>query len=411
MGVAGCSASRYTQPMNTKPKQNPQKSQQVNLIKLSADVHKRDFKVCRQIGDQNIQPAQTFSPEQAYQWAIKQLESAKRVVFCYEAGFSGFHLARRLEAAGVEVIVMCPQKLDERHKKVNTDKRDARAIAGRLDRYLAGNQEALTPVRIPTETEEDERAQTRQRDQLLKLRKQVEAQGRSLLVYKGLECPPKWWQSTETAWQLWIKVYRWPAPIVALLEPFRRLAQATHQEILVLTAKIKEAAQLHLPKNMPELPIGFGALSVEIVRREVCQWSRFENRRKPGSFFGLCPSESTSGPRQFQGSITKTGNPRCRHALIEMAWRMFVFQPNYWVVQKFNPKMPCGLGRAVERKKIIVAMARLIGIDLWRLYTGQTTLAKLGLKKKGEGPAVSLAAIKVQRAKIPLFKRKSLGEE
>ena len=36
--------------------------------------------------------------------------------------------------------------------------------------------------------------------------------------------------------------------------------------------------------------------------------------------------------------------------------------------------------RSVARKKVIVAMARLIGVDLWRLYTGQTTPAKLGLK-------------------------------
>src|SRR5262249_43255657 len=156
----------------------------VNLIKLSADVHKRDCKVCRQIGDQNIQPAQTFTPEGVFEWALKQLESSERVVFCHEAGFSGFSLARRLQANGVEPLIMCPQRLDERCKKVNTDRRDVRAIASRLDRYLAGNQEALAKVRIPTEQEEDERAQSRQRDQMLKLRKQVEAQGRSLLMFK-----------------------------------------------------------------------------------------------------------------------------------------------------------------------------------------------------------------------------------
>src|SRR3974377_2362799 len=120
----------------------------VNLIKLSADVHKRDYKISRQVGDQNIQPTQVFQPEEAFEWALKQQEAAQRVVFCYEAGFSGFSLARRLQSRGVEVIVMCPQKLDERCKRVNTDKRDARAIAGRLDRYLAGNTEGLVPVRI-----------------------------------------------------------------------------------------------------------------------------------------------------------------------------------------------------------------------------------------------------------------------
>ena len=44
----------------------------VNLIKLSADVHKRDYKISRQIGDQNIQPTQGFKPQEAYKWALKQ---------------------------------------------------------------------------------------------------------------------------------------------------------------------------------------------------------------------------------------------------------------------------------------------------------------------------------------------------
>src|SRR5262245_54193063 len=104
----------YTQPMNRQEKHNPTKTQKVNLIKLSADVHKRDYKICRQIDGLNIQPAQVFEPEEASRWAIKQLESAERVVFCYEAGFSGFSLARRLQAQGVEAVVMHPQKLDER---------------------------------------------------------------------------------------------------------------------------------------------------------------------------------------------------------------------------------------------------------------------------------------------------------
>src|SRR5437667_5340586 len=117
------------QPMNRQPKKNPAKSKKVNLIKLSADVHKRDFKISRQIGDQNIQPAQVFKPQEAFDWAVKQLESAQRVVFCYEAGFSGFSLARRLESQGVEAVVMSRQRLDERGKGVHKDNGGSRAIA------------------------------------------------------------------------------------------------------------------------------------------------------------------------------------------------------------------------------------------------------------------------------------------
>ncbi len=345
-------------------------------------MHKRDYKVCRQIGDQNIQPAQVFEPEAAFQWAVKQLAVAERVVFCYEAGFSGFSLARRLQSQGVEPLVMCPQKLDERCKRVNTDKRDARAIAGRVDRFLAGNDEALVPVRIPSEVEEDQRAVSRQRDQLLKARKQFEAQGRSLLFFKGLNCPRHWWGGSEADWQQTLQQQGWPGQIVELLEVYRRMALAADREVAALTLALEKAAAQHLPPSLPALPHGFGALSMEILRREVCDWNRFKNRGQVGSFFGICCAESTSGERQIQGSITKTGNPRCRHALIELAWRALQFQPDYWVVKKFKPRMDKARARSVARKKFIVAMARLIGVDLWRVYTGQTTLARLGLRAK-----------------------------
>lgn len=373
------SVLRNIQPMTNKHQNNPTKSQKVNLIKLSADVHKRDYKVCRQIGDQNIQPAQTFEPQEAFEWALKQLDLAERVVFCYEAGFSGFSLARRLERQGIEPVVMCPQQLDERCKRVNTDRRDARKIAGRLDRYLAGNDEALVKVRIPTEKEEDERAVSRQRNQVLKARKQFEAQGRSLLTFKGLSCPAHWWCGSEEYWQRTIKAHGWPACLVELLEVYRRLALAAQKEIDALTLKLEKAAQENRPSSLPVLPHGFGELSLESLRREVCSWDRFKNRGQVGSFLGMCAAESSSGAHQLQGSITKTGNARCRYWLIELAWRALVFQPDYWVVKKFKGRIEQTKARSVARKKLIVAMARLIGVDLWRLYTNQTTMAKLGL--------------------------------
>jgi hypothetical protein len=217
---------------------------------------------------------------------------------------------------------------------------------------------------------------------MMKVRKQVEAQGRSLLLFKGLSCPTSWWRGSEVGWEQRIKQQGWPEQIVALLEVYRRMALAAEKEMVTLTAKIEKAASAHLPASLPALPHGFGELSMEILRREVCQWDRFKNRGQVGSFFGICAAESSSGQRQSQGSITKTGNPRCRHALIELAWRALSFQPEYWVVKKFRTRMDKSKPRSVARKKIIVAMARLIGVDLWRLYTGQTTLTKLGLTQK-----------------------------
>jgi transposase len=357
-----------------------QANPKVNLIKLSADVHKRQHKICRQIGDQNIQPAQSFSPEAAVAWALKQCELAERVVFCYEAGPFGYELARKLEAGGVEPIVMCPQNLDERCRRVATDKRDARRIASRLDRYLSGNQEALAEVRIPSVAEEDQRAQSRLREQMREARHRFESQGRSYLLYKGLDCPQGWWRGSEAAWQRRVQQQGWSAVISEQLGVYRRMALAADAEVQRLTQVLEQAAQGHLPPGMSALPAGFGELSMEVIRREVCDWARFANRGTVGSFMGLCAAEASSGESRQQGSITKAGNALCRHYLVQLAWRAAAFQPDYWVVRKFHERLAASKPRSVARKKIIVAMARLLAVDLWRLYTGQTTLEKLGLK-------------------------------
>jgi transposase len=81
--------------------------------------------------------------------------------------------------------VVCPQKLDERNKRVKTDGVDAKALCLKLDRFVEGNREALALVGVPTQAEEQKRAIHRQREQLVKARKRLEAQGRSLMVMSG----------------------------------------------------------------------------------------------------------------------------------------------------------------------------------------------------------------------------------
>src|SRR6266481_1327114 len=90
--------------------------------------------------------------------------------------------------------VVCPQKLDEQNKRVKTDGLDAKALCLKLDRFVQGNRDALAIVRVPSEEEERSRAIHRQREQLVRTRKRLEAQGRSLMVNHGLEPVQNWWR-------------------------------------------------------------------------------------------------------------------------------------------------------------------------------------------------------------------------
>ena len=89
-----------------------------------------------------------------------------------------------------------------------------------------------------------------------------------------------------------------------------------------------------------------------MIDREMGNWERFSNRRQMGSYTGLCPSEYSSGKTRLQSCVTKHGNPRLRAALVETAWRMVRFQPEYRPVVKWRQhpgqRRPRHRGRAQE---------------------------------------------------------------
>jgi transposase len=125
---------------------------------------------------------------------------------------------------------------------------------------------------------------------------------------------------------------------------------------------------------------GQGALTAEVLRRELFAPERFANPRQVGNYYGLCPSESSSGPRQRRGAITKHGHPRLRQLLIELAWRVVRYQPGYRALRGWGAVLASKASPGA-RKKAIVAVARHLAVDLWRLACGRVTLAELGLSE------------------------------
>ena len=164
-------------------------------IKLGIDVHQDFYVVVEQVGGTNPKPAQRFEKQAFLHWVAKLKQKRQRQVHAvYEACGFGFSLQRQLTALGIDCYVVCPQKLDERNKRVKTDGLDAKALCLKLDRFVQGNRDALAMVRVPTEEEERSRAIHRQREQLVGARKRLEAQGRSLMVNHGLEPVQNWWK-------------------------------------------------------------------------------------------------------------------------------------------------------------------------------------------------------------------------
>ena len=94
---------------------------------------------------------------------------------------------------------------------------------------------------------------------------------------------------------------------------------------------------------------------------------RFSNRRKVACFFGFVPREYSTGTTQRLGSITKVGSARLRAKSIELVWRLIRFQPNYGPILHWRQSL-CSSNKALK-KKAVVAVARRMVIDIWRMRT------------------------------------------
>ena len=339
-------------------------------IKLGLDIHQARYVVVAQEGHATPKPARRFLPHEFVPWVETLLARGHAVFVVYEACGFGFGLCLRLQAIGAACFVIAPRKLDEARKGVKTDALDAGVLCQRLSRYVEGNTQELAVIRVPTEEEEQVRHIHRQREALVRARTKLQAQGRALLLTHGQPPLPRWWR--ERGWAALGKLL--PAWLLARLEVFRPVLAVLDAQIATLSAELEAAAP-------PDLPSGLGKLTSVILSREVCDWHRFKNRRQVSSYTGLCPGEYSSGGKRVPGAVTKHGNPRLRCALVELSWRLVRYQPGYPPVQKRLGILARGApATGGARKKAIVAVARQLAVDLWRLHTGQTTAEQLGFQ-------------------------------
>jgi transposase len=281
-----------------------------------------------------------------------------------------------------------PQNWDELHKGVKTDQTDALALVQRLDRYIQGNIKALAIVCVPTPEQELARSQSRLREQLLSHRLRFEAQGRSLLLFNGIQTKGRWWQ--PAAWSL-LQSQLSPA-LLELLIITRQLLLAVQAQLQAQTQKLEATAA-------PQVR-GVGALTSQILEREILDWNRFKNRRQVASLTGMCPGVRASGNKLRSGPITKHGNQRIRTALIELAWRTLRFQPQYPPLQRWRPVLGNSQASAAARKKAIVAVGRRLAIDLWRLNTGSHR-SKTGTQLKTNEDTFKMKKLLERRAPGP----------
>jgi len=333
--------------------------------KLGLDVDLRHVVVGMQCSRSTIGPAWKFRREQLIEW-VKQKRAQGEVVHAvYESCGFGYTLHEQLIEAGAHCIVTTPMRLNLERRRKN-DRMDARELCVRLSRYLDGHRDELKPIRIPSRSEQQRRELGRQREFWKKEVRRLENHGRALRIEHEHESLSAGWAGPRK----WKIIGPQCSEFVrAQLEPLVKQIRATKVQLDRLTQEIEALV------GEEKIPVGLGALTVSLLDGEVCDWTRFAHRKAVGSYTGCCPSEYSSGGVQRFGAIDRHGNKHVRVLLVEAVWRLLRWQPNWHARKRYLEKLRVG---ASLKKKMAVALARQLAIDLWRWRTGRATAAELG---------------------------------
>jgi transposase len=298
-----------------------------------------------------------------------------RVVLVEEACGFGYAFTRQLRQIGVEAYVVATEMLNRKRK---TNRRDAAKLLDQLyDFDVNGHKKALRLIRVPTLEQQKNRRLCRMRSQLIKVRSIMEGQGRGLMFdFDFHQVPPGWWGARKWP-KLRAKLLAHDPWLVEMLEHHQRLLIAQQRRITELERAIARESNYD-PRQVAK---GLGETTFVSLQREAIDWKRFGNRKAIGSYIGCCPCEFSTGSNQRLGSIDRMGNRRMRTLLVEAVWRLKKWNPAWRGFRKFGHVFGSGATvRGATRKKAVVACARLLAIDLWRLQTGRATLKELGLK-------------------------------
>ncbi|HEY5062193.1 MAG TPA: IS110 family transposase [Gemmatimonadaceae bacterium] len=292
------------------------------VLFIGLDVHKDSIMaaVLPAAGDGARQPERLPNEPQRVRRYFTALAKKAELRVCYEASSVGFVLHRQLRELGIGCAVIAPSLIPKRPgDKRKTDRRDAVELA---HLYRAGE---LVEIRIPSELEEQTRDLVRCREilqrEVIRSRHYLSAflLRRGLIYRQGTA-----WKPAHLAWIRRLLVAEGLVgddalvvqEFLALLEYKLARRDALDREIEVRALHPLYADAV----NRLRCFRGVSTQAAMVLATEVGDWRRFGSPRELMAYLGLVPSEHSSGPRTRRGGITKAGNSRCRHVLVQAAW-------------------------------------------------------------------------------------------
>lgn len=290
---------------------------------------------------------------------------------CYEAGRDGFWIDRKLRASGIDNVVVDSASIEvsRRKRQVKTDRLDALKLVALLVRHHRG-EKPWRVVRVPSAEQEDARQLHRELERVKGERRRHRVRIQSLLFAQGvdLSVTRRFLEQLEAA-QLWNE-QPLPAALRASIEREHTRLLLAEEQIAALEQRRKQLLEETQDKALQQVQLlsqlrGIGVHSGWVFVMEFFSWREFKNRKQVGAAAGLTPSPFQSGDNDRTQGISKAGNTRIRALVIELAWGWLRHQPDSKLSKWFEHRFAHGGGRM--RRIGIVAMARRLLVDLWRL--------------------------------------------
>ena len=359
------------------------------LLFLGLDVHAKNITVALAEGGggearlHGTIPNDLHALEKVFT-KLKKAHPGAELRVCYEAGPTGFVLARRLAQLKIHCTVVAPSLIPSRSgDRVKTDRRDALKLA-RLHR--AGE---LTAVNVPDASDEAMRDLCRARTDAVQDLRRSRAQLKAFLLRNGYRYTGK--SAWTEAHRRYLRELVLPhaAQRVVLEDAIRAIGDAEER-----IGRLED--QMHaLLESWPMKPVveavmglrGFAMVGAMVIVSELGGAWRFDHPKQLMAYLGLVPSENTSSEKRRQGGITKAGNSHARWLLIEAAHH-YRLSPKIskelsarqqglsgevkacsWKAQtRLHKRMMQLIARGKQRNKVTVAVARELCGFLWHIF-------------------------------------------
>ena len=328
-----------------------------DCVFVGLDVHKKSIHVAIRI---NGALRATFVVPAFLPAVCSLLEgmrgSVKKIV--YEAGPTGFSLARGLVAHGFSTEVIAPGKTPQ---PANQGSKSDRLDCVQLAEYAEKGM--LKAVCIPTEQEEADRLVCRVRSQLIKKQRRIKQQIKSLLLYFGIVEPQglQHWSLESIAALRKLELNEQVSYVLHSmldeLQEVKNRVSDVEKQIKAMACSDRHNERFNLLQTHP----GVGIVTAMKFQSELFRPERFGNAKRVTNYIGLAPRVRQTGQKRKEGPLQKSGQGDLRALLIEASWRWRHSDP--WAAALYE-RLVHNTGSS---QKAIVAVARHLGMNLWQM--------------------------------------------